>query len=252
MQGLTLVAVRQAAAKQDIHVQQAEIEKRLKEDMKLYDDRSKSDQRRGPGMPVETFLLQQGYPASRLYLNTEVEVTLDKISEKSFKPDAFVKVSMMLFKSDAATPAAGAIAEKNAAGAVARIKAGTTKWDAEVAKSQMPAEYISKAGLLGWLDEGTFPPDVMLKIKSLQPGQISEPIKAEAQGMTNYEVFRVEQLGSKAVGADLETLRTRYVTDPQKHKKLLEAIRAAAKLERFPSVEPAASAPSAPPPPKKA
>src|ERR1019366_4453783 len=141
--------------------------------IQLYDDRSKQDQRRTPGMAVDAFLVQQGYPISRLYLNTEIEVTLDKMAEKTFKPDAFVKVSLMLFKPDAPTPAAISAAQVNATAAVGRMKAGTSKWEAEITKSQMPAEYISKAGLLGWLDEATFPPDVMQKIRALQPGQMS-------------------------------------------------------------------------------
>ena len=249
---INLVMVRHAAAKQDIHVQQAEVEKRLKEDIKLYDDKSKGDQRRPAGMSVETFLVQAGYPMSRLYLNTEIEVLLDKMAEKTFKPDSFIKLSLMLFKPDAPTPAAIATTEQNAKGAVARMKAGTSKWEAEIAKSQMPAEYISKAGLLGWQDQAAFPPEVMQKIMTLQPGQISDPIKANIQGTTTFQVYRMEQLGSKAVGADLETLKALYAQG--QHKRLIDAIHAAAKVERFPTTEPAAAAatppPVAPPVPK--
>ncbi|MHB8634845.1 MAG: peptidylprolyl isomerase [Fimbriimonadaceae bacterium] len=245
---VTLVAVRQAAAKQDIHVTPAEVETRMQADMKIYDLRSKQDQRRPPGMAVDAFLRQEGYPTSRLYLNTEVEVILDKLALKTFKPDSFVKVSMMIFKSTDPTPASAATAEKNATSAVARMKSGASKWNDELAKSQMPADYISKEGLLGWLDQGTFPPDVMQKLKTLKPGQISDPIKATAQGGTTFQVFRVEQLGSKAVGADLDTLRTRYTHDPQLHSRLLSAIRTGAKIERFPIAAPAAVPPSAPTP----
>lgn len=243
---INLVMVRQAAAKQDIHVQQAEVEKRLKEDIKLYEDSSKTDRRRTPEMSVEVFLLQLGYPMSRLYLSTEIEVLLDKMAEKTFKPESFVKVSLMLFKPDAPTAAAIATAQQSAQAAVARIKAGTSKWDAEIAKSQMPAEYISKAGLLGWQDAAAFPPDVMQKIKALQLGQISDPIKVENQGVTSFQVFRLEQLGSKAVGSDLDTLKARYAQG--QHGTLLNAIRSAAKVDRFPSSEPAAAAAIPPPP----
>lgn len=237
---INLVIIRRAAAKDGLKVSLSDVEKRLKENIKMYDDRSKTDQRRPQGMPVEEFLLQQGYPLSRLYLSTEIEVTLDKMAEKTFKPDQFVKVSLMLFKADAATPAAAAVAQKNATDAVARMKAGTGKWETEVTKSQMPAEYISKAGLLGWLDQNTFPPDVMGKIKALQPGQISDPIKVDNAGGTSYQVFRLEQLGTKATGADLDGLKARYVQG--QHAVLLNAIRNAAKVERFPTTEPAAQA----------
>lgn len=236
---INLVIIRKAAAKEGVHITVADVEKRLQENLKLYDDRSKTDQRRPKDMPVEQYLQEQGYPVSRLYLSTEIEVTLDKIAEKSLKPDQFVKISLMLFKASDGSTTAAATSLKTAQDAVNRIRSGSSKWEAEVAKCQMPAEYISKGGLLGWLDVTTFPPDVMTKIKALQPGQITDPIKVQNQAGVSYQVFRMEQLGTQAKGQDLDDLKKLY--DQSQHARLLNEIRSAAKIDRYPTAEPAAA-----------
>ncbi|HLK15120.1 MAG TPA: peptidylprolyl isomerase [Fimbriimonadaceae bacterium] len=236
---INLVMIRRAATKENVHVTTAEIEKRLKDNIKLFDEQSKTDQQRvQQNLTVEQLLVQKGFPMSRLYVDTEIEVTLDKIAEKGFKPDAYVKVSVLLYKPTGPTAADIATAQQNANAAVARLKAGTSKWEAEVAKCSLPPEFISKGGLLGWLEQSTFPADVAPKVMALQPGQFTDAIKYEGQGITTYQVFRMEQLGSKAVGADLDGLKARYLQS--RHQPLLTSIRAAAKIERFPTTAPIA------------
>ncbi len=250
---ITLVEVRRAAAAQNITLSQAEVEKRLKEDLVIYEQRTRTGQQARPqGMSPEDYLAGQGFPKSRLYLNTEIEVFLDKMAEKLFKPDHYVKVSLMIFRAADNTDAAGATALKNANDAEAKLKKGD-KWETVIQSSQLPAQYLKTNGLIGWLDYNTFPPDVLTQMKGLKAGDISQPIKIASQPSqqtggqtppTVYQIFRVEALSTQASAEDLTQLRQRFVQE--QHATLLKSIREAAKVERFPTKEPNTGTAAAP------
>ena len=225
-----LVLVRQAAAKQNITVQQIEVDRRLQENIKAYDASSKQAQDRPPGETVQDYLLKKGYPLSRLYLGAELELTLDKLAEKTFHPESYIKVSVMIFTSTDATPANLAIAKKNAQAALAKLKKGD-KWDEVLKTSQEPQQLIPTNGQIGWVESATIPPDIQAQLKPLKPGLYTDPLLMR----NSYQIYRLDLRGADATGADLDGLKADYLRSER--PKLLNSLQTAAKIEYFPTKE---------------
>jgi parvulin-like peptidyl-prolyl isomerase len=229
---ISLLLVRQQAAAAGVIVTEAEIVAKLQENLKLAETQKKGNpQDPNPGVTAAVALAQQGYPTARLYVRSEIEVTIDKIALKRFKPEGYVKVSTMIFLTTTGTAAEIASAAKKAQTAYERLKKGEN-WDKVLQTSGADPRMAKTHGILGWRSISAFPDTLQKTLPTLKPGAYTEPRQLPA----GFQIFRLEQQGSKAVAADLTELQNQFVA--RERQTIVASLRSSAKIERFPPKEP--------------
>lgn len=179
-----------------------------------------------PGQDLEQFLLDQGFPRSRLYLRIKAELLLDKIVMKSFDVNRYVEVSTIIVrpKSEAATDLAEAI--RLAQEAYDQLKGGA-KWEEVLKKYTNEPAALTANGRLGWRLLGVFPKPVQDEMVMMKIGDVSRP----AQTPNGIQLFRLEKRGKEAIGEDLEDLKNQYRAEAR--QTILDQIRKDAKIERM-------------------
>lgn len=179
-----------------------------------------------PGQDVDANLRQQGFPKSRLYLRVHADLLLDQIVLKRFTLDDYVRISTAAYqaKSESATDVAAAI--KRAEAAYDRLQKGGD-WNAEVKASDDDAALKEQKGLLGWRMLTAFPTGTQNELKAVAKGSYTKPVQAGGA----IQIFRLEMRGKDAKGAELEELRSAYLSTAR--QQTIEQLRKDAKIERL-------------------
>lgn len=212
--------IKEEADKQLVSVTQEEVEKELKAQL----DRVKSSI--PPGDDLDTYIKEQGFPRSRLYLRLTAELLLDKIVLKSFDADKFVEVSTIIIRprSEAATDLAEAI--KQAQAAYDDLKKGQT-WEIVLKKYGNEPNAVSANGRLGWRMISVFPAPVKEDLLLIKTGEFTRP----AQTQNGIQIFRLDRRGREAKGEDLEALRNQFRAEAR--QSILDQLRKNTKIERL-------------------
>jgi hypothetical protein len=179
-----------------------------------------------PGEKLEDALHRDGFSFSRLYLRMRMQLMIDRILTKDFKPANFVKVSTIIVKP--ASPANKDVAEasKRADDLYARLKKGES-WEGALNSATLDAKVRGNKGLLGWREISAFPELAQQELAAIKPGGVTKPFQ------TSYgiQIFRLEARGVGANKQELAELKSQYMSAmvPQ----YLNQLQKEAKIERF-------------------
>jgi peptidyl-prolyl cis-trans isomerase C len=233
---ITLLMVRDAAAKQGLSATQAEIEAKLNENLQAAELQKKQNaQDPNPGVSARVALAKQGFPLARLYVRSEFEVLIDKLALKDFKQTDYVKVSTMIFRAEGTTADAITNSAKKAQAAYDKLKAGES-WDKVLESSGADPAMVKQHGVLGWRRLAAFPEVLQKEIPTLKPGQFTQPRQLPA----GFQIFRIETPGAQATPADLEILKKQIIAAAR--PGIIGTLQNSTKIERFPVKEPADTA----------
>ena len=184
-----------------------------------------------PGTDPQVALDAQGLTASRLFLNVKTDLLLDGLVAVAFRPADYVKVSTIIVVPKTQDPADVTAATQKLMQAAARIKAGET-WEKVAGETIEDPNAKNTGGLLGWRPLDVFPASLRGEMAAMAPGGISG-VAATSFGV---QMFRVEAQGKDAKAEALEELRG--VAGRSLREKILQDVRAGAKIERTPIVKP--------------
>lgn len=202
-----LKIVEEAAKKEGVSASDAEILARLSQDIDLVNQQKKSSQNDpAPNESAVDYLAEQGFPLSRLYMRSEIEVLSEKMAEKTFDPNSFVDVSTAIFRvgSEAATAVANAAERAN--NGYKELTLGV-KWIEILKATGAPESMLQNGGHLGWRQVSAFPPAVQSELKTLSANSYTKPV----QTAYGFQIFKVNALGSKATPAELADLKKEYL-----------------------------------------
>jgi len=165
----------------------------------------------------------QGYPESRVRLTLKNILLLNKITERDFKPNDFVDISMIMVKPKTASAEDTAAAQKAAQDYYDKIQKGA-QWSVVLASSTTDANAVKEDGRLGLRALSLFPPAASAELLKLKPGQITHPVQTQV----GIQIFKLNRLGSTASPAELDRVKQEFV---QQHEKdVLTKLRNAAKI----------------------
>ncbi|HTQ10718.1 MAG TPA: peptidylprolyl isomerase [Fimbriimonadaceae bacterium] len=183
----------------------------------------------GKGQTPETVkaaLTAQGLTRSRLFLRTKTKLLLDKIVERSFKPNDMVNVSTIVFKPASAKAEDVDAAIKMADSAYKELKGGAS-WDKVFTEYNAESRAAQAKGLVGWRLISAFPQSIADELKTLKPGQVTQP----AQTDNGIQIFLLNIAGKDATGPQLDQMKQMYLANGE--GQLGHKFHDEAKIERF-------------------
>lgn len=211
--------IEQAAKKASVQVSVAEVDAAMERQL------AQMAKNVPAGKTLDETLLEQGYPKSRIYLRIRSELLLDKIVLKELRVAEFVKVSTMIFRASSEQTKDLAEAIKKADAASVELQKGTP-WEKVLAESEKDPRTLKSAGMLGWKKLAAFPASVARELLAIKPGQYTQP----AQTPNGIQIFRLEATGIKPSPADLEEMRSAFLS--ANGPAVLAKIRQEAKIVR--------------------
>jgi foldase protein PrsA len=224
---INVALLQQEAKKDKIRYTEDEVNAQLRDDILSAEEKKKNSPNDPfPNLTWTEEAKQQGFPMSRLYLRSELEVLADKIALKDFKPKDFLKVSTIVFREEGSTATSVEDAAKQANAAESNLKKGVG-WLTVLRSTHPPEVMLKTGGLLGWRNIQAFPVavrDQMLKLKS---GQVTEPVQTQY----GFQIFRVEDQGASASPASLKELETEYAESER--NQVITNIEKQAKIQRI-------------------
>lgn len=209
--------VAQDAAKKGVVVSDAEVDKTVDSEMAAL-LKARPD--------GAEYMKSQGFTRSRLFLRLKAKLLMDKILEKDFHPEQYVKVSTILVKSPGTDAAAVSAAIAKVQSAYDRLQKGE-KWDDVLAATTSEQQAIKIKGLLGWRERSAFPETTQKEMSTLAVGGITKP----AQTQVGIQLFRIEANGADAKGDDLASLKNLYLNVAR--QQYVDKLRAESKIERL-------------------
>jgi hypothetical protein len=236
---VNLVIVRRAAIAEHVTVTQEEIEAKVASFLAASDEKSKGSPQRPAGSTIEAYLASQGLPISRVYLNSEIEITLGKIAGKRFKASDYVKLSVMEFRPADQSATAVTAASQKATAASAKLKLGQ-KWEDVLKSSDNPEELMKNGGEAGWIPLNVMPADLQKQLVGVKAGATTQPMEIAQI----FQIFKVDELGTAATPQEVELMRSQYAA--RQSAPLMSELLKSAKVQRFPLLVPGASAQKAP------
>lgn len=216
--GYLLIA--QDAARHGVKVTDAEVEVALDSHLKLL---AKS----APGGPknLNTYLRDQGFTRSRIFLRKKAELLVERVIAKGFTPKQFVSVSTIIIKpaNDQLSSLPDAIAKADKAHS--RLASGEG-WDKVLADYTKDPNGLKNKGKLGWREANAFPPTVQKELESTNVGGFTKP----AQTQFGIQIFRLDAKGTEAKGKELDELRAFYMQ--VRKPEYVRQLQASAKIDR--------------------
>lgn len=171
----------------------------------------------------QQMLSAQGYPPSRIFLRSKVEMLAEKIARKELNPSEYVHLRLLLIRPTKDDAASWEEASKKATEAYARLKAGEawpTIYQAYSGKDALSAVQ----GDLGWRRWDEFTVEAQKRVKPIGKGSVTEPIKVPL----GYQIFGVVARSEAATPAELKELEDNVLQN--KIGALAERLRASAKI----------------------
>lgn len=199
--------VEDAAKKVGVSATDAEVLARLSQDIELVNQQKKSTQNDpAPNESAVDYLAEQGFPLSRLYIRSQIEVLSEKMAEKTFDPKNFVDVSTAVFRVGSETATAVANAAERANNGYKELTLGI-KWTEILKATGAPEAMLENGGRLGWRDISAFPPSAQADLKTLKAGEYTKPV----QTAYGFQIFKINAIGSAATPAELADLKKDYL-----------------------------------------
>ena len=178
-----------------------------------------------PGQTLETFLQSPEVGGlGRLNLVARSSILVDKLAGLEFKPDGYVKVATMVFRTTGDTTDALSKAIKSADAAYASLQAGKA-WETVLRQYEKDPRIVANGGLVGWKAEGAFPASVQTSFASLKPLGYTKP----TQTPNGIQIFRILARGAASSPTDLAELKAQYVASAR--ASVMARLRSAAKVE---------------------
>ena len=176
------------------------------------------------GGSVESFVQAQLGGMSHLALVARSSVLVDKLAELEFKPETYVKVATMVFRTadDSTTSLGKAI--KSADSAYAALQAGKP-WNAVLRQYETNPTALERNGEIGWRAVPVFPEAIRTGLATLKPLGYTKP----TQTPSGIQIFRLLARGGTATPGELAELRRQYLEGSR--ASLVARLRAAAKVE---------------------
>jgi len=217
---VTFQLIRGEAQRVGVAVTPAEVERGYQEQLRRI-------AQSGPkGRDVEATLREQGMPKSRLYLRTQTELLLDRLAEREFRPEAYVRVATLAFRPTGEKAADREAARVRATKAHERLLKGEA-WDRVVRELELDPDLKERNGLLGWRALSAFPSEAQAEFRTLRIGGVARPIATPS----GYQLFRLEMRGQDAQAEALADLRAGALA--RGRQDLLQRLRREAKIEQF-------------------
>lgn len=213
--------IKNAAAKEQVSVTDAEVQKALDEQLAQITPQVLQ------GKPLDQYLLEQGFTSSRLWLRLKTELLLNKITLKDFKPADYVKVSTIVVRPVSTSTGALTDAAKKADAYYEMLGKGEV-WEKVLSYSTTDQRTLDSKGLVGWRLFTAFPQLVQDEMKSLKAGAITKPV----QTTNGFQIFRIEMFGKDAKEGELADAETAHIGANK--NAVANKIRSAAKIERMP------------------
>lgn len=176
------------------------------------------------GQTLEQFLQSRGADMSRIALAARSAILVDRLAEKEFKPEGYMKVSTLVFRTTGDTTDALSKAIKSADGAYASLQAGKP-WDTVLRTYEKDPRILSNGGLVGWKSVDAFPESVRAQLATLKPMGFTKP----TQTQNGIQIFRLNARGGAASPTDLAELKSQYVQGAR--QTIVPKLRQTAKIE---------------------
>ncbi len=207
------------AARRNITVTEAEVQKRVED--QINGIRAQIQ----PGQTLEDMINgpQIGGP-SRLTLIARSSLLVDKIAEAGFKPDGYIKVATLVFKTTGDSTDALAKAIRSADQAYASLQNGKP-WQDVLRVYEKDARIVDTGGLVGWKSYDAFPESLRGQFGTLKLMGVTKPI----QTTNGIQIFRLLARGASATPLELNDLKTLYVQGAR--AKIVEQLRQTTKVE---------------------
>ncbi len=178
------------------------------------------------GTTAQKWLLEQGFPKSRLYLRVKTQLLLDRIAALGFDPAQFVDVATIIVpvKSQQASDVADAITR--AQRAYEDLVKGAS-WDAVLKRVNPDPRFVESRGHIGWREISAFPEATRIEIGALGVGGVTKPVQTQ----NGIQIFRIQQLGRNANAETVKTLKDTFLQASR--QTTLDRIRKEAKVEQL-------------------
>jgi len=158
------------------------------------------------GQEMDTFLRQQGFPKSRLYLHIVADLLLTKIVDLKFKPSDYVSISAITIPTKTGSVDELHDATGKAQDVYNRLTKNNEDWDKVLASTNPPPQVLQNHGVYGWVQVDAFPPLTKAEVKTLKVHQFTKPVQIQ----NNIQIFRIDAIGSDANVTGLEDLKKKY------------------------------------------
>lgn len=145
---------------------------------------------------------------SRILLRARMQLILETIAIKDFKPENARKIRRIVFVPSAPDEKSKAEAKKLADEAAAALKAGEP-WAAVVQKYSKDNQTKAADGLVGWIFPSDLPENMKLVLDAAKPNDIT-PVLDSGQNGALY-IYKIEAMGPPS-GEELEKLRQSYLS----------------------------------------
>lgn len=217
MTGHKMIALE--AAKRNITVTEAEVQKRVEE--QINGIRAQLQ----PGQSLDEVVNGAKIGGgSRLSLIARSSLLVDKMAEADFKPDGYIKVATLLIRTNGDGTDAIGKAIRQADQAYASLKAGK-QWQDVLRVYEKEPRIVANGGLVGWKSYDAFPESIRGELSTLKLMGVTKPI----QTANGIQIFRLLARGASANPAELTDLKLLYVQGSR--NAIVERIRQATKVE---------------------
>ncbi len=200
-----LKIVEQEAKKEGVSATSAEILERLSHDIEQVEQQKKANDP-APNESAVEYLTQEGFPLTRLYLRSKIEVLATKMALKKFNPSDFVDVSTAVFRAKDQAASSVANAADRANNGYKELGLGI-KWIDILKATGAPPNVLQDGGKLGWRMISAFPAEIQQDLRTLKPGSYTKPV----QTSYGFQIFKIDALGSSATPAELASLKKEFV-----------------------------------------
>ncbi len=176
------------------------------------------------GQTMEAYLQEKIGGMSHLALIARSAILVEKIAGAEFKPEKYVKVSTIMFRTTGDTTDALSKAIKKADAAYASLQAGKP-WADVVRLYEEDARIVANQGLVGWKAYDAFPESVRAQLATLKPMGYTKP----TQTQYGIQIFRLNTRGNEATPIELGDLKSQYILGSRQN--VVQRLRDKAKIE---------------------
>jgi parvulin-like peptidyl-prolyl isomerase len=177
-----------------------------------------------PGQSIDDVINGAVGGPSRLALVARSSILVDKIAESEFKPDGYVKVATLLFRTNGGTTDELSKAIKSADSAYASLQQGKP-WADVLRLYEKNPQVVQNGGLIGWKAYSVFPETVRTQLGTLKLMGVTKPVQTEI----GIQIFRLLARGATANPTELADLKSQYVQGAR--QGIVERIRQQNKVE---------------------
>lgn len=201
---ISLKVAEEAAAKEKVTAPDAEVRKVVDQAIESLRTDYKRQQSK---LTFENFLLERGFPESRIYLRAKTQVLVEQIALKDFVPGQWVKVSTLVYRPENEQTSSLSATIGKADNAYGRLVHGTATWDKELAAIETDPMILRSHGIVGWQRLSVFPKTVSVELQMGKVGLYTKP----AQTINGIQIFRLDAKGGTPDPAESAELKKAFL-----------------------------------------